>query len=219
MIEFSVRMENEIYNQIIERTVRNDASVSNLETQPLKELDSQVINFHSARLELLALEKQLGEILFDVFEHPSDLVLKEFVRITYRFRELMIEERAMLDERIDTWQRFRAILETEYRVKIELDFDWTHLAAGAFVDLMKYALKKDPIPEGLMTAVSADIMKEVVQAKGSETFLNLIVHYGGIGALKRHMSENEEIMNALDRYAGIWEKQIAEEMLRFPSPI
>lgn len=217
IIDLSTRFENEIYTQIVERQQKSSYD-SSLESKALQELDKQVTGFHSARLKLLDLEKQLGAILFDIFEHPSDEIIGEFMRITSRFQELISTERAMLDERIDTWQRFREITERKYEVKIEMDFDWVHLALGAFVDAMKYSLTKDPIPEGLLTAFSADAVRDVVKAKGTEAFLNLIMHYGGIGALKRHLADNDEMTKSLEKYVKIWKSGIPEEMIRFPSP-
>ena len=82
---------------------------------------------------------------------------------------------------------------------------------------MKYLLWGQTIPEGVLSAGVYTVLKDTAKAKGLQMLLNLLVHYGGLVALERDIRGNKEILSAIERYIGIWENEIPNEMIRLPS--
>ncbi len=96
------------------------------------------------------------------------------------------------------------------------DIDIGELSFGALVDRMKYLIRQDVIPEGVLMAVAYVVLKDLARSKGLELVLNYLVHGGGIAKLERDLSQNQEVLEAIDRCIEIWEKGIPLEMIRIP---
>lgn len=184
----------------------------------LQELDEQVYLFHDADMELIALEGRLGDLQFDLFDHPSETCINDFIQLVYRFQELMPLEKQYLDRRLDAWKRYRHLLERKYKVQVNLDFNMTDLGLAAFIDLMKYVLFQRTIPEAVLTKVSFEILKSVGKAKVSEYLLNLIVHYGGVTSLESQFINHMNLQKTLNGYIRIWESEIPPDMIRCIAP-
>lgn len=218
VIEWALEFESKFYDIIMERKQTAYEGMEGIkeELEALQELDQEVVDFHEAKVELLGLDRRLGEIIFDLWDCPSDCNISEFIRITYRFRELMEQEKKYLERRLNAWQTYRAVLERKYNVKLTLEFKWGEIGFGAFIDLMKYLLWQHVIPEGVLTAGTYNVLRDTMKAKGLQMILNLLVHFGGIVSLEKHLERNRQMLNAVENYIRVWESGIWSQMIRVP---
>jgi len=136
--------------------------------------------------------------------------------MTYRFKELGERHRKMVEERLQTWTKYQAILERDFHVKIDFEVNWNELGFAALIDLTKYLLWNHYIPEGILVKGSYDALSSTMRAKGLQTILNLLVHYGGLDSLQRQLRANEVANAAMERYLTIWEQFPGQEMVRIP---
>ena len=212
VIDWMMQFENKFYSDISERIESDYSSLDGTQEdhEILRELDRQVYDFHNARVEMLLLEKKLREIILDVCDHPSDSNIAEFVGLTYRFKELGREHREMVAKRLQTFTKYRAVLERDFHVKIDFEVDWKELSFAALFDLSKYLLWNHFIPEGVLTKASYDVLSSTIRAKILQRVLNLIVHAGGVDCLQRQLLANQAFLDAIERYLRIWEEPSAE---------
>lgn len=213
-----LELKNRVYDEILERKKidYNGFIGSEEETHILRELDDEVYKFHDIDIEILSLINRLGELQFDLFESPSGANINELMQVVYRLKKLMPFEKEYLERRINVWNNYREILERKYKVKVNLDFNMSELGLAAFLDLMKYVLFDRKIPEAIIARVSIEVIKNFSEAKISEAFLNLIVHYGGLTTLEKQMVNHETIFENLNVYCASWETEIPSEMIRIP---
>lgn len=218
MIGWVVDLKRRIFDDISQRRQNDYYGMEGSEEERyiLQELDEEVYLFHHTDMELLALEKRLGDIQFNLFDHPSETSIHDFIQLVYRFKELMPLEKQYLDRRLDAWRRYRHLLERKYKVRVNLDFNMTNIGLAAFIDLMKYVLFQRIIPEAVLTKVTFDVLKSVGKAKVSESLLNLLVHYGGLKSLENQTLNHVTLQRTLDAYVEVWESEIPSEMIRLP---
>ena len=218
LISWTADLKEKIFENIAKRRQNNydEMEGSEEERQLLQELDEEVYLFHNVDMELLALEQKLMDLQFDLFDHPSETNVNDFISLVYRFKDIMPLERQYLDRRLNAWHKYRHLLERKYKVHVNLDFDLTDSSIAAFIDLLKYVLFQHVIPEAVLTEVTLEVFKSVGKAKISEFLLNLIVHYGGLKSLEAQNNHHVALENALNDYIGIWESEIPFEMIRLP---
>lgn len=217
MLEWNISVETQIRDMILQRNREApDESATSEELTVLHELDREVLEAYDARIELMQLDRKLGDQLFNLFEHPSDANITEFVSITYMVRELTNQEKAILERRYEVWSNYRDLLERKYDVPIKLEVDWDRLAFAAFVDLTKYVIWKHVIPEGILTESAYNVLRDTARARFRQEVLNLLVHAGGIAALRRGLDQRNKLMQALQHYIELWEAGIPTDMIRIP---
>ena len=218
VIRWVANLKERIFDDISKRRQANNGGLegSEEERRALEELDEEVYMFHNADMELLALEERLGDLQFDLFEHPSEANIHDFIQLIYRLKELMPLEKQYLDRRLDAWQKYKQLLERKYKVRVNVDLNMADLGFAAFIDLMKYVLFHRTIPEAVLAKFTFGILKEVVKAKALEAILNLLVHYGGLKSLETQIRNHMTLLNAVNVYLRIWETEIPSEMIRLP---
>lgn len=218
MISWATDLKRRIFDDIAKRRQNDYCGMegSEEERHSLQELDDEVYLFHDADMELLTLEERLRDLQFDLFDHPSETNINDFIKLVYRFKELMPLENQYLERRLEAWQKYRHLLERKYNVHVNLDFDLTDIGIAAFIDLMKYVLLQRAIPEAVLTKVTFEVLKSVGKAKVSEFLLNLLVHYGGLKSLEAQILNHATLEKALNDYIEIWESEIPCEMFRLP---
>lgn len=215
-IEWIRDFKEKLFQEIIHRrqSEYSEMEGSEEEKEALQELDDEICSFHDADMELLALEERLGEIQFEVFDRPSDTYINEFIKLTYRFNELMSLEKQYLDRRIRAWKKYSHLLERKYKVKINLSLDVTHISLAVLFDLIKYVFFERIIPETVLGKISFDVVKSIGEAKVKEFLLNLIIHYGGLISLEKQAIGHKKMQETIQNYIKIWESDIPDEMLR-----
>lgn len=186
------------------------------EKTALKELDDEVYEFHETDLEVTRLEEKLSDIQISIFEYPSDDNIENMIKIIQRFHELLPIQREYYERRISTWTKYQQLLEKKYTVKIDFKFSSSDLGFAAFVDLMKYVLFKNVIPEGILLGVAWDSTKAIAKAKIAQASLNLIMHYGGLESLKVQYLSLSDIQKKLENYLNAWNTEIPPNMVRLP---
>jgi hypothetical protein len=187
------------------------------EKTALKELDDEVYDFHETDVELVELEEKLLDIRMGLFEYPSEEKIESLISITQRFYELLPIQNRYLERRITAWTKYRHLLERKYKVKISFDFNMTELSFAAFIDLMKYVLFKNVIPEGIITGIAWESTKAVVKARIAQASLNLLMHYGGLESLKAQSLSLVPLQKGLEDYLNVWREGIPSNMIRVPN--
>ena len=186
------------------------------EKKVFKELDDEVYDFHKIDVELAQLEEKLFDIRLSIFEFPSEENIKNLIRITQRFYELLPVQSQYLERRISVWTKYRYLLERKYKVKINFDFSATDLGFAAFVDLMKYVLFKHIVPEGVLAEVAWKTTKSIAKAKIAQVSMNLLVHYGGLESLRSQSLSLVSLQKGLENYLNAWNAEIPLKMVRLP---
>jgi len=206
-------------NEIAERRTKgyDELEISDEEIKVLVELDEQVFSFHETEIELMRLEEELFALQLELCKCPSAENIHRLIRIVERFRELLPIQQEYLQRRIATWKEYQQLLERKYNIKVNLEFSMVDLGFAAFVDLMKYVLYKQVIPEGILTGITWDITKSVsarARAKINQSMMNLLTHYGGLESLNAQSLALEKMQAPLENYSHIWKTEIPIEMIR-----
>lgn len=216
LLIWSSSVKERIFEEISKRRLEGyDAlDMEDDEKEALKELDNEVYDFHKTDVELAQLEEKLLDIRMGLFQYPSEDKVENLISITQRFYELLPVQNRYLERRITAWSKYRYLLEKKYKVKINFDFNAADFGFAAFVDLMKYALFKHVVPEGILTDIAWESTKAVVKAKIAQASLNLLVHYGGLESLKAQTISLVSLQKGLENYLKVWKEDIPSSMIR-----
>jgi hypothetical protein len=219
LLQWTSSVRERIFEAISKRRFEGYESLDMDEDEKtaLKELDDEVYGFHATDAELVQLEEKLLDIRMELFEYPSKDNIETLISITQRFYELIPIQAQYLERRIEAWTKYRHLLEKKYKVKIDFDFNKTELGFAAFMDLMKYALFKHVIPEGIITGLAWESTKAVAKAKIAQASLNLLVHYGGLESLKDQSRSLVPLQRGLEGYLKVWHDDIPIDMIRIPN--